>query len=626
MLGIGNNISSLKISNDLQTTSKALSRSLERLSTGKRINSAKDDAAGLSSVVELESQIRGLKQANLNISSTLGLLQTADSAISVQVDILQRMRELAIQGASGGLTATDRTSLTSQLQSLRDEFSRITNETEFNGTKLLNGTFGSKDIQIGSDSGDDLSISLSSLTASSVFSETVGSGSFSSVDDITVGDGPNDFTLADFDGDGNLDIATAEVGTTDQISIRLGNGDGSFGSAITTASQGASVKIEAADLNKDGILDLVVLDNNSTESVEIHIGNGDGSFQAFQSVAVTETLSESVTIADFNGDGYNDIAVGTNTTSVEILFNEGDGSFDSVTTISTGTGVDVLDLVSGDFDGDGDQDFMAGDNDGGSQVFINDGSGTFTGLTTFDSTTGTSAVPITGDFNDDGILDLIVGAGSSTTVSLLEGNGDGTFASGVDSTTGAAVTALRSADVDNDGDLDLVGTNAIYSVLLNDGSGSFTETSSDSLDSSSSDLRLGDINSDGAVDILNSVSADDAVMVQQAATTTQAAVSKINVDDVDSATQLIGIIDTALDGLLEERTSIANNLTRLESVLDSNSLLSENYASAKSSIEDTDIALETSELVRQQVLQQAQIAALSQANVNAQVVLGVLQF
>jgi len=111
----------------LSKTTAALSRALERLSSGKRVNSARDGAADFSTIIQLTSQVRGLAVSARNINQAQSLLVTADSAISSQIDLVQRMREIAVQASSGSLSSTDRQNLNTELQSLLEDFSRITN-------------------------------------------------------------------------------------------------------------------------------------------------------------------------------------------------------------------------------------------------------------------------------------------------------------------------------------------------------------------------------------------------------------------------------------------------------------------------------------------------------------------
>ena len=164
-LFINTNQNSLKAQRQLTGTSHALSTSFERLSSGLRINGAKDDAAGLSITTRLTSQIQGLNQAVRNSNDGISLSQTVEGALNESTQILQRMRELAVQSANGTNNSSDRESLQAEVAQLKEEIDRIANTTTFNGNKVLDGTFLAKEIQVGANVGEDLSVSISGASS-----------------------------------------------------------------------------------------------------------------------------------------------------------------------------------------------------------------------------------------------------------------------------------------------------------------------------------------------------------------------------------------------------------------------------------------------------------------------------
>jgi len=159
-LFINTNQSALNAQRQLTSSSSALGRSFERLSSGLRINGAKDDAAGLSITNRFTAQIRGLNQAVRNSNDGISLSQTAEGALNETTNILQRMRELAVQSANDTNNASDRASLQAEVAQLKDELDRIATTTNFNGNKLLDGTFIARDIQVGANVGETLSITV----------------------------------------------------------------------------------------------------------------------------------------------------------------------------------------------------------------------------------------------------------------------------------------------------------------------------------------------------------------------------------------------------------------------------------------------------------------------------------
>jgi flagellin len=138
---INTNVLSLNAQRNLSNSQKGLATSLQRLSSGLRINSAKDDAAGLVISDRMTSQIKGLNQAGRNANDGISLAQTAEGALAQTTDLLQRMRELAIQSANSTNSAGDRAALQSEVNQLKQEVDRISSTTEFNGLKLLDGSF-----------------------------------------------------------------------------------------------------------------------------------------------------------------------------------------------------------------------------------------------------------------------------------------------------------------------------------------------------------------------------------------------------------------------------------------------------------------------------------------------------
>jgi flagellin len=157
---INTNQSALNAQRQLNNTASALGRSFERLSSGLRINGAKDDAAGLSITTRFTSQVRGLNQAVRNSNDGISLAQTAEGALSETTNILQRIRELAVQSANDTNNSSDRSSLQAEVAQLKSELDRIAQTTNFNGNKVLDGTFLAQDLQVGANVGETLTVSV----------------------------------------------------------------------------------------------------------------------------------------------------------------------------------------------------------------------------------------------------------------------------------------------------------------------------------------------------------------------------------------------------------------------------------------------------------------------------------
>ena len=159
-LVINSNIASINAQRQLSSSGMALDRATERLSSGNRINSAKDDAAGLAIGNRMTSQIRGLDQAVRNANDGVSMIQTAEGALQESTNILQRMRELSVQSANGIYNDSDRQTLNAEVQQLKTELDRIATTTSFNGRSLLDGSLGTTKLQVGALSNQTIDVKI----------------------------------------------------------------------------------------------------------------------------------------------------------------------------------------------------------------------------------------------------------------------------------------------------------------------------------------------------------------------------------------------------------------------------------------------------------------------------------
>ena len=163
---INTNINSLTAQRNLGASQMSLSTAIQRLSSGLRINSAKDDAAGLAISDRFSSQIRGLNQAVRNANDGISLAQTTEGALKASTDILQRVRELAVQSANATNSAGDRQALQAEVGQLIGELDRIAQTTEFNGSKLLDGSFGTQQFQVGANANQTITAATANVRTS----------------------------------------------------------------------------------------------------------------------------------------------------------------------------------------------------------------------------------------------------------------------------------------------------------------------------------------------------------------------------------------------------------------------------------------------------------------------------
>lgn len=167
-LSVNTNVASLNGQRNLSKSSMALETSMQRLSSGLRINSAKDDAAGLQIANRLTSQVNGLTVAQRNANDGISMAQTAEGAMSESSSILQRMRDLALQAANGSNGAVDRGSLQKEVAALQQELTRIAETTKFGSTSLLDGSFGTKQFQVGANANETINVSLRDVSADAI--------------------------------------------------------------------------------------------------------------------------------------------------------------------------------------------------------------------------------------------------------------------------------------------------------------------------------------------------------------------------------------------------------------------------------------------------------------------------
>ena len=165
---VQHNIASMNANRQLGIVGNNLSKATEKLSSGYRINRAADDAAGLSISEKMRGQIRGLNRASDNAQDGISLIQTAEGAMDQQHAILQRARELAVQAANDTNVTADRTAISEELDQLKQEFDRITSQTEFNTQKLCDGTFTGKKFQVGANSGQTITVSISKTSMTDI--------------------------------------------------------------------------------------------------------------------------------------------------------------------------------------------------------------------------------------------------------------------------------------------------------------------------------------------------------------------------------------------------------------------------------------------------------------------------
>ncbi|MDF3135183.1 flagellin [Pseudomonas extremaustralis] len=237
-LTVNTNIASITTQGNLNKAGGALATSMQRLSSGLRINSAKDDAAGLQIANRLTSQINGLGQAVKNVNDGISIAQTAEGAMQASTDILQKMRTLALSSATGSLSADDRKSNNDEYQALTSELTRISNTTTFGGQKLLDGSYGTKAIQVGANANETINLSLENVAANKIGSQQIKS---TAVTPAALGLAAGDITVT---GNGQTkSVSYAAGASAKDIASQL---NGAVGGLTATASTEVKFSVAAA--------------------------------------------------------------------------------------------------------------------------------------------------------------------------------------------------------------------------------------------------------------------------------------------------------------------------------------------------------------------------------------------
>jgi len=250
---INTNISSLTAQRNLDRSQGSLNTSLERLSSGLRINSAKDDAAGLAIVDRMTSQIRGLNQAVRNANDGISVAQTAEGALQEGSNILQRMRELSIQSANDSNSASDRANIQKEVGQLQSELNRIAESTTFNGKKLLDGNFVTQQFHVGSNANETISVSIGSSAATSLGSNQVKAtatqdhvgNALAAAADGTGGNGVDGDTVVVTGQLGTENVTFAANATASEIASAV-NGESANTGVTATASNEITIDSVAA--------------------------------------------------------------------------------------------------------------------------------------------------------------------------------------------------------------------------------------------------------------------------------------------------------------------------------------------------------------------------------------------
>lgn len=679
-LVINTNVASLNAQRQLMSSGNSLDRATERLSSGARINSAKDDAAGLAIANRMTSQVRGLDQAIRNANDGVSLIQTAEGALSESTNILQRMRELSVQSANGIYTASDRQTLNAEVKQLVSELDRIAKTTSFNGQNLLDGKLGKVDLQVGSSANQTISLKVPAMDA-----KTLGMGSTSV--DLMGGEATiNSLTGTAVLREGSVMINGQSIikgtDTFDGAGAGAINSDQALIDHINKNVNGVTAStyaVASATTAGTGIL-------TSAQSVTVTLTNLDGTTAAIAvggGVNGTSSLSElvekmneasggkfsasigddgklSISAENVSSIGITDAssALGTiaATSNARIVLKADNGDPVTVTRGSIGTlaQLDFLGFRENDKAGVvegyavGAGALASGDlKINGVDVGPSDTAGLADKLKSINlvsDQTGVTATAFTSmvlDFSAANVSAMAGGAitlnGATVTISATPANLAAVATNFNAATNQTGVTATVSGTrLILEGNVTQIafGTGgAAPTAALNGGvtfgSGSATPVALTDTATAAGGIKLTSNNGNPIqVDVKDATATTKTGLIDSnvsAGGSFGAAISSISIDTASNAQKAIKVIDNALTTISDVRSELGAVNNRLDFTISNLANISEKTSSARSRITDADFAAETANLSRSQVLQQAASAMLAQSNARPQQVLSLLR-
>jgi len=726
---INTNIASLNAQRNLNSAQAGNDTALQRLSSGLRINSAADDAAGLSISTRFDSQINGNNQAIRNSADGVSLAQTAEGALDSITDSLQRIRELAVQSANGTNNSVDREALNLEAQQLIDEIENVSKTANFNGTSLLDGSFTGITFQTGANVGNSIEVSIGEVTTSSLgVAQTAGVSAMGG--EIT-----------------STDLAGTSTNYVDSSANALANGDLVINGVSIEASKAASDTASTAQAASSAIAKAAAINEKSDESgvtavaLETVLQGQALTTGAYQSLSGSMSIN-GVDIALATSDGLD---ADTNRESITAAINAVSGQT-GVTAINTGdddTGITLvaedgrnitLSSMSGGFTntellGIGSSISVGSSqaavtitgsvllqSSDGSDITIEGGTGDiantgFTEGTKSGTAAQLSSTAITGDVTAAAATTIDAGdltingisiratSASDDTFSYTDANAnsesytaasaiaraaainevseqtgvtavaEATVVTGTQGTTAAAAADKFTINGVATADIDLTLTdasdrrNATVDAInaISGQTGVIAIDSGDGVELRAEDGRnitiaadAADLYSAAGIGLPDGVAESTNIMTFTSTVRLEAAgefelgsetggignagfragtygaeeagtfLKDVDISTVDGALTALGAVDNALQQVSNERANLGATQNRFNSTISNLTITSENLSASNSRIRDADYAAETAELSRTQVLIQAGISVLSQANARPQQVLSLL--
>ena len=707
---VNTNIASINAQRNLNKSQSSLQTSLQRLSSGLRINSSKDDAAGLAISERFTTQIRGLTQAVRNANDAISLTQTAEGALGEFSNIMQRIRELSLQSANASNSSSDRSALNLEAQQLLQELDRVATTTSFNGQKILNGNFSAQQFQVGANANETIAVSIGDASLSSL-------GSYQAAGATAVASGA--FIAGDLVIN-NVDVGISNSGSAEDKVASINNVTDTTGvtaSASTTLESANSLlrnqSLSSGDLLINGVNIGAVGGSNSLgtqganvaaaiNAVTSQTGVSAVSDNNTGALTLTSSTGKDIAITSSNGAaGSNRIE---NATGLETRDATATASTSTITFAGGAVGVSTVtaadgEITTGDiFTVNGVAFEFSADAGAGLTASGNQALGVATGTAATDVSALRVALAANGTVTANGTL--VAGAGATVTVTsgLFTASTSHTDITFTDTDVSGAITTntnsvgaagVASGDTVNVGGVTYEfvfpggtasGTNTAVSLGTSDanqasllnaqinaqhtagntnvtsaapaavitltsdllGSGVTSVTVTEPVSTGTAGALVGaapTAGTDGAASALTgrgTIALDSATTFSltgnglakagfAAASPQLSGLNAVDISNVAGSNSAIAVIDGALSQISTIRAGLGAIQNRLDSTIASQAGTIENLSAARSRILDADFAAETASLTRSQILQQAGVSILSQANSLPQQVLALLQ-
>jgi flagellin len=638
---VNTNVMSLNAQRQLNKSQAAQNTSMERLSSGLRINSAKDDAAGLAISTGMESQTRGLNQAVRNANDGISMAQTAEGSMDEMTNILQRMRELGVQASNDTNSSSNRASIQKEVDQLYSELDRISSVTSFNGVKLLDGSTKSTSLQIGANSGETLSFSIKAVTTKDLNLNAVsGLGELNggrvnsaqaiAADQVTI-NGVSMSAQAATDASGLEAMINAKKGLTGVTADAYN---------VVKSTGGLDGKLSAGDLTVNGTALAATGDlKGLVDEINLKVAGVTAAVGENDSLVLSNTTGASIAIA---GAAAGKAGLTSDTYAGYVSLSSADGSEIKMGVGSAGT-ASVLQAVG--FNASVGSDDVSGGAVTTTAVTANDNIsingvqlGAITGTSAADKAFAINSLRdqtgVEASAKTEVSVSMIVSVAVADTSLAINGTVIDlslatTLDSAIDIINKAGLAGVVASADQASGKMVLTSQSG-QDIRLTAAAGSLSAGALDSAISAGVVTMKGQNGRDVVITSNASDQAAQATALTKLGLTDQGgnetAVGRgLSMATAANAGNSIERIDAALKQISDGRADLGAIQNRLTSTISNLSNVSQNLSAANSRIRDADFAAETSSMSKAQVLQQAGTAMLSQANASSQNVLSLLR-